>query len=329
VASAAKFLLKGLFSGDLGEISPRSKKAMETMLGQAGTERGIGWDVILDFLNGIPGVNVGSLSPNLDREGIIVMRAYLDASGKKTDAVVVVAGFMGWVSNFERFEQMWAAFLEEYELDHFHATGFWSKMERPYSSWNDAKWLKAKGDICKILSHAGGPPFGMSVALNLEAFKEWRGNLNHFYPADPYYFCLDRILYTMLYSTGPQPDSMTIYCDQEKEHELLGTEIARWHEERLNKHPYLATNPLKEPRPVSVHYGPKRQFVPLQLADILANDTFRRCCDYLRNGLMDDPYFSSCLKQSDKERLLTYFYQNVEMLNYDYDERFRIPPPNT
>jgi hypothetical protein len=56
-----KFLLKGLFIGNLGEISPRSKRSLETMRGQAVSERGLGWDIILEFLADIPGVNVGTV----------------------------------------------------------------------------------------------------------------------------------------------------------------------------------------------------------------------------------------------------------------------------
>lgn len=65
VASATAFLLHGLFSGHLGGFPPRSKKALETLLGQAGAERGIGWDLILDFLQEIPGVNVNTVKQQL------------------------------------------------------------------------------------------------------------------------------------------------------------------------------------------------------------------------------------------------------------------------
>jgi hypothetical protein len=108
-----------------------------------------------------------------------------------------------------------------------------------------------------------------------------RATLTDYYPPDPYYFCLDRVLSTIVYSTGPNDKGITIYCDQEKEHELIGRDLVRWHEARLAHNPSLATNPLTGPREVSVHYGPKRQFIPLQLADILANDAFRSACNSL------------------------------------------------
>src|SRR5439155_14115211 len=131
---------------------------------------------------------------------------------------------------------------------------------------------KAKEKVCKILSSDRGPPFGISVAIKVEAFNEWRHTLDHFYPADPYYFCIDRVLYTLVYATGPGGEDFTIYCDQEKEHETIALEIARWHEGRLTKDPSLATNPDNARRSISVLYGPKRKHRPLQLADIHAND---------------------------------------------------------
>jgi hypothetical protein len=260
-----------------------------------------------------------------EREWIILIRAFLDASGQKTDPVVVVAGFIGWPANWEHFEKQWNAFLNEFQLERFHATDFWLR-RRPYSRWSDAQFLKATGDICKILSDEMGPPLGISVSLSVQAFNDWRETLDHFYPADPYYFCLDRVLYTLAYATGPGAEDITIYCDQEKEHELLATEIARWHEARVNKTPSLATNPLSGPRGIDVHYGSNRKFVPLQLADILANDTFRMISDHLRTGQINEPFFTRCLKggkHKDKERIVTYFYRDVQMLTLDHLSRSR------
>jgi hypothetical protein len=252
-----------------------------------------------------------------------VLRAYLDASGKKNDDVVVVAGFVGWVSLWEEFEQRWRAFLDEFELDHFHATEFWSRKSPPYRNWSDAKHLHAKGEICKILSATRA--IGVAVSLHTRVFDEWRATLDHYYPSDPYYFCLDRVLYSLVYmiKQGPKDDGITIYCDQEKEHELLGADIARWHEARLARDLSLASFPLDEPRPVSILYGPKRQFLPLQIADIYANDTFKKTTDYIRTGMRDEPYFTRCMKKNDEDRVTGYHYFDVGLLDADYKWRFR------
>ncbi len=81
VASAIRFLLKGLFTGNLRENSLRSKKSMEVTLGQAGTDRGIGYDIILELLDGIPGINVGTVKQQL---------ANLKASGDYDEIVATV-----------------------------------------------------------------------------------------------------------------------------------------------------------------------------------------------------------------------------------------------
>jgi hypothetical protein len=105
-------------------------------------------------------------------ERIIVLRAYLDASGQLADPVVVVAGFLGWPAQFEWFEQQWLPLLQELGLDHFHATEFWARRSRPYRDWSEAKWLKARGDICKILSDSHGPPFGVAYAAKVDLFQQ-------------------------------------------------------------------------------------------------------------------------------------------------------------
>jgi len=253
-----------------------------------------------------------------------VVSAYLDASGQNTDPVVVVAGFLGFPDHFEHFEKRWDAFLKEFQLDHFHATDFWTP-RRPYSNWSDAQRLKAQGDICRIFSDEKGPPFGISVAINVYAFKQWLSTLDHYHLPDPHYFCLDQVLNSLIYATGPGAESLTIYCDQEKEHEALGVDIARWHEARLKKDPSLATNPAHQ-RDVTVTHGPKRRFVPLQLADILANDTFRMTSRFVRNGQMGDPFFTRCLKSvqlGDRERIVTRFYNGVGLIDLEYKSRAR------
>jgi Protein of unknown function (DUF3800) len=253
-----------------------------------------------------------------------VVRAYLDASGQKNDPIVVVAGFLGFPGQFERFENLWDPFLKEFELDHFHATEFWARKSRPYVNWSNEQHLKAQGDICKILSDPGGPPCGIAAAVLVPAFNKWRETLDHYYPSDPYYFCLDEVLHTLVYSTGPGAEDITIYCDQEKEHELLGTDIARWHEARLNKTPSLATNPLDRPRNVSVLYGPKRKFIPLQLADILANDTYKMTFRFMNSGRMGQPFFTRCLTASKhQDRVATYFFSSVGIIDAIYKTRRR------
>ena len=120
-----------------------------------------------------------SALPGGDRENIIVLRAYLDASGQKVDSVVVVSGLVGTVRWWAEFETRWQAFLDEFKLDHFHATEFWARQSRPYCNWTDAEHLKAKADICEILRDL--KTIGISVALKVSIFNQWRAGLDHYY----------------------------------------------------------------------------------------------------------------------------------------------------
>lgn len=57
VASATRYLLKGIFVGDVSLNGETSQKSHETLQGQAVTGKGIGEPVITDFLKNIPGIN--------------------------------------------------------------------------------------------------------------------------------------------------------------------------------------------------------------------------------------------------------------------------------
>ena len=81
VASAIRFLLKGAFTGNLGGFPPRSKRSLEVVNGQIGTERGLGWDIILEFLGDVPGVNQNTVKQQL---------ANLKASGDYDEIVETV-----------------------------------------------------------------------------------------------------------------------------------------------------------------------------------------------------------------------------------------------
>lgn len=63
VAAAVRFLAKSIFTGGtLGEISQRS---LDTARGQITTDKGIGWSLVLDLLEGTSGINEGTVKQQL------------------------------------------------------------------------------------------------------------------------------------------------------------------------------------------------------------------------------------------------------------------------
>ncbi len=65
IASAVRFLAKGLLTGNLSGFPDTSTKARETLMEQLGTERGIGEPIITAFLDHIRGVNENTVKQQL------------------------------------------------------------------------------------------------------------------------------------------------------------------------------------------------------------------------------------------------------------------------
>lgn len=66
VASAVRFLAKVLMvDGDVARNLARSQKALETIKGQLASDKGLGWDFILSFLQGVPGINKPAVEQQL------------------------------------------------------------------------------------------------------------------------------------------------------------------------------------------------------------------------------------------------------------------------
>src|SRR5574337_1404110 len=206
---------------------------------------------------------------------IIVLRAYLDASGKhqSRDPFIVVAGIAVGDATYVQLADQWDAFLEKNGLTVFHATQFWAR-ERPYDSWSDEKHKQAQEDILTLLADC--KPFGLAVGVDTNVYRDWQqvGSFP-FYHEDPYYFCLDRCLQALIrgISEHPKDEGILIYCDQETEHHEMGHQLARWHINRTRRGEH---GQLIDPqRVVELTYGSKFCRKLLMVADLFANLMFR------------------------------------------------------
>lgn len=242
------------------------------------------------------------LHPSSRRLGLtIVLKAFLDASGKPhEDPVVVVAGFVSSTDAWEEFERQWNTFLLEFGLERsrFHSAPF-AAHKRPFADWSDDKWKAAVTHICRIMEAMR--PLGCGIGVNVEAFREWRAQTDSQIHPDPYYQCLDWTLRPLIRGVvemypDDSDEGITIYCDQEPEHEFLGKAAADWHANFLRKtapHTPLFADPNRE---IDMHYGSAITYVPLQLADILAHNVFQMMRDSMRSpDNWEKPVFLDCL----------------------------------
>lgn len=261
----------------------------------------------------------------------IVLRAYLDASNEGArDPCVVVAGFVADTPNWQQFEDLWRPFLAEYELKRFHSFRFWERRDE-FQPWSDAKWEAARLRVGKIISELDPKPIGVGCAIALQPFEEWRHQQARFVDPDPYYFCLDTCLHTLIRGVTQHPvdEGIAIYIDQDKERERLGEKIAEWHQERLKYLPVI--NPkIKPDRAVTIHYVPSTvvEYCPLHLADILANGTFRRMKGFLQTGDINSncPYFIECVEKS-KWSIGMHLLYDIELIDIQSRAKFHADDP--
>jgi hypothetical protein len=158
--------------------------------------------------------------------------------------------------------------------------------------------------------------------VNIHAFNKWRLNASHFYSEDPYYFCLDYALRTLIHgiSERPKDEGIIIYIDQDKKREAVAKQIAKWHQERLQISPLSLTGPDRN-RPVEICYGSMIDFNPLQAADILAHSVFQWSRDYLKTGKVEEPFFLNCMRKNCA--LTTQNFFDVEMIEIAWQAKFQ------
>jgi hypothetical protein len=209
----------------------------------------------------------------------IVLRAYLDASGKlPKDDVISVAGFVSGETAWTAFEALWRPMLNEHGLDRFHATEYFLRRRAPYNS--EASRLRMKRQIKDAFADVR--PFGIGTAVSVAAFDEWRMSAPYYVQPDPYYFCIDQCLHLLIRGIStPVDEGIAIYCDQELEHHKIGLDIAEWHENHLRKLRVRLPGSPDPQRLVSTHYVSSTDFVPVQAADIAANGAFNQLKRFL------------------------------------------------
>jgi hypothetical protein len=80
-----------------------------------------------------------------------MLKAYLDGSGTANQQVVVVAGWGATEDEWDHWERQWSELLCELGLKRWHHTHFLSK-HGEYADWQDAKFLRAQGQLIRIFN---------------------------------------------------------------------------------------------------------------------------------------------------------------------------------
>lgn len=249
---------------------------------------------------------------------ILVLRAYLDASGEfESDRVVSVAGFVASEQLWCAFEQRWQKFLKSYDLKRFHAAPYLAR-KRPFNGWDDKKYQQCGLDVCDVFKWVN--PIGAGNAVDVDLFQDWRAEQSVFIHKDPYYFCLETCLRFLIQGITQHPtdEGIAIYIDQDNGRDKLGYQLAEWQEARLRRAPGPHVDPRRQ---VSSHYVSSVDFLPLQAADILAHGSFQWMRDFLLNRKTHpEPYFVECMRRNEVPFHVNYFHSK-ELLDIELRKR--------
>ena len=94
-------------------------------------------------------------SPRYSSENIvIVLETYLDESGDAQAPVIVVAGVAATQPHWETFNQQWRPLLDKWGIEFFHMADFESR-QGPYAEWSDSQRHERLNTLLALItSHA-------------------------------------------------------------------------------------------------------------------------------------------------------------------------------
>lgn len=193
----------------------------------------------------------------------MLLNAYFDDSGTHHNApAVVVAGYLASAEKWEDLTCKWADMLSEADLTHWHQVDFAHRVKE-YAEWTEEKRVKFMQRAAGIIKNT--VIAGVSCGVNATAFRELAPRL----PLRPYAFCamgcfkhLERWAsenshhdpIVCIFESGTQGGSKI----SDMVRELMSNEEG----ERLSF------------RIGSFRFEKKKQFLPLQAADILAYECY-------------------------------------------------------
>jgi hypothetical protein len=208
-----------------------------------------------------------------------MLKAYLDASG--TDPTKDVIAICGWVATedgWAGFNLQWQEFLVECfgpDGGRWHHRDFHSR-HKLYKPWDDQKRDRARSELCRIIGAL--KPIGIGAALRKSDYNElwktgrWASTDRWSTGGDPYALCMDECLEVLIHRIDQRPrdEGIQIIVDRD-EKKGLGRRINDWHKKCLRNNEH-ARYPGRK---IDFDHGSDRDHLPLQIADILANETYR------------------------------------------------------
>lgn len=190
--------------------------------------------------------------------------AYFDESGTHDNAdAVVVAGYLASAEKWEEFVCKWADMLSEADLTHWHQVNFAQRVKE-YTGWTEEKRVKFMQRAAGMIKNT--VIAGVSCGVNAAAFKELAPRL----PFRPYAFCAMGCFKHLEGWAFEKSHRDPIDCIFEAGTRGRG-EISEMVKELMSDE----DGDRLSFRIGSIRFEKKKQFLPLQTADILAYECYK------------------------------------------------------
>lgn len=198
---------------------------------------------------------------------MVILQAYFDESGTHGPSDrLVVAGFLSTVEQWQSFETEWNNALAEYGLPFFHMTDYNARVGL-YADWTEEMRQARLGRLLDIIGNTVIASYG--VSLSKKTFESSFSPRAKRWVGSPYSFAA---LHCFLLASI---DCDTIEGDVQAAY--IFEDGAKGKGEILKAYDFLTKIPNGKDvtRVLSLRFEDKRNFVPLQAADILAWELYR------------------------------------------------------
>jgi hypothetical protein len=199
-----------------------------------------------------------------------MISAYFDESGTHDGSVAIsVAGYSARPEVWISFEKRWLDALGRYGLDHFHMTDFVAR-KPPFDRLTDPERHELMVSLVAcVVDHDLG---GVAAVMKRGDFPIAANPALRRRASDPYFLLMMRVLVHLALYAAHTRDRVMFTFDRRKKFTELGGAM---HSAMLSVHPWLNQFVAD-----ALVFGSTREFVPLQAADLLAWEAYRRGCDF-------------------------------------------------
>ena len=199
-----------------------------------------------------------------------VLSSYFDESGTHDGSVAVsLAGYSAFPEVWSRFDPDWLGILSGFNLDYFHMADF-VRRAIPFDQLTDEERpLLIKSLVECICDHQLA---GTAVVLKRSDYQITGMHTLTGVSSDPYFYLMIKVIMDVAQRAFSLKERVLFTFDRKAKVAGLAERI---HDTFLVVHPWS-----QEVLSDQTVFGSKQEYRPLQAADILAYETYRRGCDF-------------------------------------------------